>query len=89
MGRLSDKLNRANDAVASFELAVEQDIDKVVDRTKALHAKREDVMLRKLQHLDGHMTDLHEFGKDLDAFDGKNDRSADTSWKPPANKVNV
>lgn len=77
MGRLADKLAKANDAIANFEVAVEKDVDAVIERAAMLDAKRGDVMLRKQQRLDMHMTDLTEFGKDLDAFDGKNDHSGD------------
>lgn len=75
MGRLSDKLARASDAIAGLETATERDVDRLIDRTKELHAKREDVMLRKTLALDEHMSDLVEFGKDLDTFDGKNEHS--------------
>lgn len=77
MGRLADKLAKASDAIANFEVAVEKDVDAVIERAAKLDAKRGDVMLRKQQQLDMHMTDLAEFGKDLDAFDGKNDHSGD------------
>lgn len=75
MGRLADKLAKATDAIADVETATERDVDRLIARTKELHAKREDVMLRKTMHLDEHMSDLAEFGKDLDAFDGKNEPS--------------
>lgn len=75
MGRLADKLARATNAIADLETATERDVDKIIERTKELHGKREDVMLRKTMHLDGHMSDLVEFGKDLDVFDGKNEPS--------------
>lgn len=75
MGRLADKLNRANNAIASVEIAVEQDVDALIKRTQEVHAKRESVFFEKQVRLDGHMGDLAEFGKDLDDF-GKNDRGA-------------
>lgn len=75
MGRLADKLARATDAITDLETATERDVDRIIERTKELHAKREDVMLRKTMQLDGHMADLTEFGKDLETFDGKNERS--------------
>lgn len=75
MGRLSDKLKRAQSAIDDLDDATERDVDRIIDRTKELHAKREDVMTRKQINLDERMTDLTEFGKDLDAFDGKNEPS--------------
>lgn len=74
MGRLSDKLARARDAIDALDLATERDVDKIITRTEELHAKREIVMTRKHVSLDERMTDLTEFGQDLDDF-GKNDRS--------------
>lgn len=76
MGRLADKLNRATDAIAGVELAVERDIDALIERTRTVHKTREDVFLRKQMQLDQHMTDLGEFSRDLEDF-GKNDRSGD------------
>lgn len=66
MGRLSDKFKKANDAIAGFEVAVEKDVDGVIERVGELHAKREQVKLQKHMQLDTHMTDLHEFAADLD-----------------------
>lgn len=66
MGRLADKFKKAKDAIAGFEVAVEQDVDGVIKRVGELHAKREQVNLQKHMQLDGHMTDLHEFAADLD-----------------------
>lgn len=74
MGRLADKLAKASDAVAGLEMAVEKDVDALIERTKTVHAKREAVFLQKQTNLDQHMTDLAEFSRDLDDF-GKNDRS--------------
>lgn len=76
MGRLADKLTRAANAVTDLETATERDVDKIIERTQELQTKRENVMLRKQMQLDEHMSDLVEFGKDLETFDGKNDRSA-------------
>lgn len=75
MGRLADKLTRAANAIADLEVATEHDVDGIIKRTEELHTKRKDVMLRKTMQLDNHMTDLVEFGKDLDVFDGKNEAS--------------
>lgn len=74
MGRLADKLAKASDAIAGVEIAVEKDVDALIERTKLVHAKREAVFLQKQTSLDQHMTDLAEFSKDLEEF-GKNDRS--------------
>lgn len=75
MGRLADKLAKANDAIAGVEIAVEQDVDALIERTKLVHAKREAAFMKKHVALDGQVSDLAEFEKDLDAFDGKNDHS--------------
>jgi hypothetical protein len=93
MARLSDKLKRAGDAIAGFEAAVERDVDKLIARTNEVHDKREKVFLKKHMALDAHMTDLHEFERELDAFDNGApplDDGADTSqdgerkaWQPP------
>lgn len=72
MGRLAAKFAKANDAIAGLEIAVEKDVDKIIERTQEVHAKRETVTLRKLQYLDGHMVDLSEFERDIDDF-GKNE----------------
>jgi len=77
MGRLADKLSKANDAIAGLEIAVERDVDKLIGRTKEVHRRREDVFMKKHVALDGHMSDLAEFEKDLNEFDGKNDHSDD------------
>lgn len=74
MGRLADKLARATDAIASVEIAVERDVDALIERTKEVHKKRETVFLRKHMGLDEQVSDLAGFDTDLDAF-GKNDRS--------------
>ncbi len=74
MGRLADKLAKASDAIAGVEIAVEKDVDALIERTKEVHKKREAVFLKKHMALDGQVTDLAEFEKDLDAF-GKNDHS--------------
>lgn len=76
MARLADKLAKANDAVAGIEHAVDRDVDALIERTKAVHAKREAVFLKKHAGLDQHITDLATFETDLDDF-GKNDRSGD------------
>ena len=71
MGRLADKLARASNAVAAVEMNVEKDVEKIVQRAAEVDAKRENVTLRHLMNLDGHMTDLSEFEKDIEDF-GKN-----------------
>lgn len=75
MGRLAAALERATNAITDVETATERDVDRLVERTKELHAKRENVMLRKQMQLDAQMTDLAEFERDLETFDGKNDHS--------------
>ena len=74
MGRLADKLARASDAVAGVEIAVERDVDALINRTEEVHKKRETVFLRKHMGLDAMVTDLAGFDAELDNF-GKNDRS--------------
>lgn len=74
MGRLADKLAKANDAIAGVEIAVEKDVDALIERTKLVHKTREDVFFQKHTGLDAAMTDLAEFSKDLEDF-GKNDHS--------------
>jgi len=71
MGRLADKLARASNAIATLEIAVEKDVDKIVQRAAEVDAKRENVTHRHLANLDSHMTDLSEFERDLEDF-GKN-----------------
>lgn len=83
MGRLSDKLKRASDAVASVEIATERDIDALVKRTEEIHAKRENVFLKKQMHLDAQMTDLAEFERELDAFDNGAPKDAEPTKLPP------
>lgn len=77
MGRLADKLAKASDAIAGLETAVERDVDKLIERTEEVHKRRENAFMRKHAALDGHVSDLTEFEKDLEAFDGKNDHSND------------
>lgn len=79
MGRLADKLAKANDALQSIETAVERDVDKLIERTKVVHKRREDAFMKKHADLDRQMGDIAEFEKDLEAFDGKNDFSDDGS----------
>lgn len=74
MGRLADKLARAKDAVAGVEIAVEKDVDALIERTQVVHRKREAAFMAQHQNLDRHMADLAEFESDLDDF-GKNDHS--------------
>lgn len=74
MGRLADKLAKASDAIAGIEIAVEKDVDALIERTRTVHAKREAVFFQKQALLDEQVTDLAEFSKDLEDF-GKNDRS--------------
>lgn len=76
MGRLADKLAKGRDAIAGVEIAVEKDVDALIERTKEVHAKRESVFFQKQTGLDQAMSDLAEFSKDLEDF-GKNDRSGD------------
>lgn len=76
MGRLADRLAKANDAMAGVEIAVEKDVDALIERTKLVHKTRETVFMKKHMNLDGNMSDLAEFNKDLEDF-GKNDRSSD------------
>lgn len=71
MGRLADKLARANDAIQG----VERDVDKLIARTEVVHRRREDAFMKKHAELDRHMGDIAEFEKDLSEFDGKNDLS--------------
>lgn len=88
MGRLSQHLNRANDAIATVEHATIRDVEGIIERTKEVHALREDAMLKKRMNLDDQVSDIKEFAKDLEAF-GKNDdgRSSNgESWKPPVPK---
>ena len=74
MGRLADKLAKANNAIAGVENAVEKDVDALIERTARVDAKRQEVFMAKHTRLDQHMTDLAEFETDLDDF-GKNDFS--------------
>lgn len=76
MGRLADKLAKGNDAIAGVEIAVEKDVDALIERTKLVHKRREEVFFQKHTGLDQSMTDLAEFSKDLEDF-GKNDHSND------------
>jgi len=85
MGRLSQHLNRANDAIAAVEHATIRDVESIIDRTKEVHALREDTMFKKRMGLDDQISDLKEFAKDLEDF-GKNEpgRTGNgASWKPP------
>src|SRR4051812_6013930 len=52
MGRLADKLSRANDAIANVEIAVEKDVDALIDRTRVVDAKRAEVFMQKHMNLD-------------------------------------
>lgn len=97
MARLSDKLKQGADAIAGFELAVEKDVDKLIERTNEVHKKRERVFLNKHTKLDEHVTDLAEFDKELDAFDNgapplddgatagetTDDAGERKAWQPP------
>lgn len=76
MGRLSDILAKASDAQVGLETAVEQDVEKYVERVREIHKKRERVFFQKHVGLDEHMGDLSHFETELDTF-GKNDRSRD------------
>lgn len=73
MGRLSNILGRANDAQLRLEKAVEEDVRKYVERVDHIHKTRERVFMEKHTALDGHMSDLTEFSKDLEEF-GRNER---------------
>lgn len=73
MGRLAATLAKANDAIASVEVAADHHVEKIIERTKEVRKKLEAVALNKHMRLDGQMSDLIEFDKDLDA-DLKNDR---------------
>jgi hypothetical protein len=74
MGRLAAKLAQAQNAIDGIEIAVGHDVDALIDRTKEVHKRREAVFLKKQMALDGSVSDLAEFEKDLEAF-GKNDLS--------------
>lgn len=91
MGRLADKLNKASDALAHLETSTEKSVDAFIARVDKAHERKEAVFLKKHQALDGHMTDLAEFEKDLTEFDGKNDRSdvgeSTETKEPPASWV--
>lgn len=76
MGRLADKLAKASDAVAGVEIAVERDVETLIERTREVHKKREAAFMKKHVGLDGLVTDLAGFDTDLDDF-GKNDHSRD------------
>lgn len=76
MGRLASILAKANDAVASVEHAVEQDVVEIIDRTKDVHKLREQTKLQKLMQLDGQISDLKEFARDLEEDLRKNDTGA-------------
>lgn len=71
MGRLANTLAKASDAIAGLERAVEADVDKIVTRAQEVHKVRERVTANHLTNLDGHMTDLSEFERDIEDF-GKN-----------------
>jgi len=75
MGRLSKILDRAKNAEAALEMAVEQDVQKYVERVQQIDRKREDTFLAKHSALDGHVSDLTEFADDLEDW-RKNDRSS-------------
>jgi len=79
MGRLSKLYAQANDAVAGFEVAAERDVIGIIERTQELHRKREEVALQKHTLIDQHMTDLHEFSRDLDDELRGNDAPPDGS----------
>lgn len=87
MGRLADKLKRGTDAIVDLETAVERDVDKLIKRTNEVHEKREKVFLRKHMNLDGHVTDLAEFDKELDAFDNGGGPLDDGANGEPASEV--
>lgn len=87
MARLSSILKRGTDAVAGVEIAVEKDIHKLIARTLEVHEKREKVFLRKHMNLDGHVTDLAEFDKELDAFDNGGGPLDDGANGEPASEV--
>ena len=74
MGRLSKILERATNAQLGLETAVEQDVQKYVERVADVHKTRETVFMQKHMDLDGHVSDLAEFKEDLEAF-GKNEHS--------------
>lgn len=77
MGRLADTLTKASNAVDGLERAVERHVEKLIERTDEIHKRTEIVFQRKHENLDGHVSDLAEFERDLETFDGKNDRSGD------------
>lgn len=76
MGRLADTLKKAANARAGLEIAVETDVAKYIGRVDDIHRRRETVFLQKHSDLDAAMTDLAEFGRELEDF-GKNERSGD------------
>lgn len=75
MGRLTDKLARATNAVDDVERAVDRDIEALIERTKVVHTKREEAFHAHHVRLDQHMVDLSGFAEELDAF-GKNSSGA-------------
>ena len=79
MGRLSKHLGRANNALDDLEMAVARNVDKLVERTQAVHKRQEEAFFRKHVELDGHMSDVAEFEKDIEEFDRKNSSGAGES----------
>lgn len=88
MGRLADKLNKARNAMDDFHVATEKKVDDLIARVNKAGERRDAAFMRKHETIDRHMTDIAEFEKDLEDFDGKNDQSdasegSGSSWTPP------
>lgn len=72
--------------MADLETSTEKSVHDFVARVQKAHERKDAAFLKKHDIIDGHMTDIAEFEKDLEAFDGKNDHSGggETTSEPPA-----
>lgn len=67
MGRLSKHFDRLNNTMAAFEAEVEADVDKVVQRIETtVRTKKDALVMRAHESVDGHMSDLAEFEQYMD-----------------------
>lgn len=87
MGRLSKHLGRANNALDDLEMAVVRNVDKLVERTQAVHKRQEEAFFAKHVDLDAQMSDIAEFEKDIEDFDRKNSLGAGENTNDSADKL--
>lgn len=74
MGRLAGILAKASEARAGLETVVEKNVAGYIERVNSAHVRVDAVFMQKHVELDGHVSDLAEFERDIEAF-GKNDQS--------------